>query len=418
MEEERAKPVRTSILPEFSELDVKKYLSASEVHVSQEEVESVPDLAEYIAIMKKQEKQDSKYKTRFRLRYIQLRNKYSTVDPKCERFADTVGGITDSQACRIHCYSKLDVAWSFLSVRSKRTFLASKLHAAGGKVVMPTIKQKPKRFRREQRKLQIPLIYVTTVNGFQFLHPISQQILQARREKEKASAKKISGLKRTLLVPKVPTLKRQKSRSSPLPEKRPHVSNTKIKDTEESPDEDSESESDGLDDCPFNTKKLNIRYSLERLGKVTAKAKTERKKPKAEPDFMAILRKYYRMQSVLKAFGKGKSGGEKVGISGLQKKRQERSKDIKKQQASMTVGKLKWFKFLDTKKPAAEPQVSFDKLMFSSYPLRLFRENLERALDEFVVRKELIISDHTGKASVSVTFTKKTVFTKPKTLIE
>lgn len=373
----------------------------------------VPDLAQYAAIIKEDEKKDTKYQTRLKLRIHELRMKYSQVDPKNERFADTVGGITGSMPCRIHCYSRTDVAWSFKTSKQKRAFIARKLHGAGGKITTGNVKPKAKCVvSRKLRKLQIPLVYISTVSGITYLHPVSRSLLQEKRKAQQLAAvaemeKTIT--KRTLLIP-TSADKKQKALS---PQSSPKCSLTVI----ESPDEDAESESDGLDDSPFNTKKLNIQYSLEKIRVARVKRNKEKKD---EANFFEVLKKYYRMQSVLKAFSK-KGKKARGGFAVMPRKRfgAKAMQVLKKKSEPITLGKLKWFKFLDAKKTSSalakeSSTMTLKKPFFETNQVHLFRENLERALDEFVVRKEVVISDHSAKASVSITFTKKSVFSKSK----
>ena len=82
------------------------------------------------------------------------------------------------------------------------------------------------------------------------------------------------------------------------------------------------------------------------------------------------------------------------------------------QEPTMTVGKLKWFPFLNPMRQLYQPCNEIEDPIFENYPMDTFRENLERALDKFVVRREVVVSDYTAKASVSFTFTKKYVFSK------
>jgi len=50
-----------------------------------------------------------------------------------ERFADLVGGVTSSNACRMHCYGK-DNIWNLMSDNTRKDFLIKKLVAAGANI--------------------------------------------------------------------------------------------------------------------------------------------------------------------------------------------------------------------------------------------------------------------------------------------
>ena len=419
--EEQNKAERKHITRDFSKLKLGKYLNEGEMNASSKDVkEYVPELEEFIALMKQQEKEDVRHKTRLKIRVLQLKKKFSKVDPVNERFSDSVGGITDSQPCRLHCYDKIDIGFHFMSYTSKRNFLVKKLFDSGGNVIISSQKlsSKPKRVLKP-RRLQTPLIYITTVTGLTYLHPVSKEMAEVKRQEcEKAkSTKQHSPQRKPLLVrnlsrahkahPKVASSTADKQRGD---QKVAHPAHSSCI---ESSDSFTDSESDSLEDSPFNTKKLNIRYSLERIR--MTKATRDHVKKTMETDVVNVLKTFYRVQSVLWAFSKGKRG-IRPPMEGLTHRtlRKSVAEMVEEPGQSPAIGKMKWFPFLETRARPGSSE-SADEPVTEAYPLQLFREHLERALDEFVVRKELVVSDHRAKASVSITFTRKTVFRQHKT---
>lgn len=78
-------------------------------------------------------------------------------------------------------------------------------------------------------------------------------------------------------------------------------------DESESSETDTSSEESSPDEsCDeiFDTNRLNMKYSIERL------RKRRRSKIKKKPAFIDVLAKYYNMQNILRAFRKGSAGKE------------------------------------------------------------------------------------------------------------
>ena len=450
-----------SMLPELSELVISKYLSTVNLTEPQQEEEKVPDLGEYIAMLKEDERYDPTLgpAERERLRIIKTARKYNLIKPENERFADEVGGVTDSVKCKLHCYDR-DMTWRSLKDTTKRNYLLKKLMDAGGKVdVKP--KKKKKHELKKLAPFKIPVIFITTANGITFVHPDSKLMLQKQRREELKKLAATGFTRRTSLLPTSPTAlkkeldKKRRSRQNSIvdsvsqngelsfPKAEPLVTGI------ESPDIDSDDESDELSDSLFDNKKLNINFSIEKI-----KTKKANMKKKADKRFRDVLKKYYRMQSVIKAFTPKPSltkpkqsftkprssltttkpsltGGRRLSMpaypsfatpgTGAQKSRKPIKKTKLKEESeecikeTVTIGKLKKFRFLEAKtkiKPVED--VCTEESLFDVYPMHEFRINTERALAEFVVRREIVVSNISTKKSVSITFTKKSVFTKSK----
>ena len=424
-----------NMLPVLSELDISKYLSDETLkRGASKRLDSiaVPDLDEYIKMLRADEKFDPSLGSPEKQRIRKIAKKYNLIKPESERFGDIVGGITDSVSCKMHCYDR-DPSWRTLKDSTKRNYMIAKLMKAGGKVFLK--KKKKRKERKKAEPLVIPLLYITTTSGITYLHPLSKGILQ-RQWKTKGETKAETG-PRVSLLPSSPTALKQilnkKRKKSPVgsskdgsltvPTTGPKFPKATLVTGEESPDEDSDEESDELSDSPFDTTKLNVKYSIEKL-----RSKRAKKKKKAGK-FQKVLKKYYQMQSILKAFSPKPQSRRaslpaypsqmaRSGIPVVKSKRKSMKmgpthKEEETITDKITVGKLKWFRFLDARDRLKLPEeTSMEESQFTVYRMEDFKLNMERALEQFVVRREIVVSDISSKASVSITFTKKSVFTK------
>ncbi|XP_046379539.2 uncharacterized protein LOC124151223 [Haliotis rufescens] len=176
-------------------------------------------------------------------------------------------------------------------------------------------------------------------------------------------------------------------------------------------DEDSE-----VEDSLFDANKLNKRYSFEKL-----RGKNYHKK---KPAFFDILKKYYRVQGAMNMLREASKMSSE--ISDASKTTTAKAQPAKiipqvsllrrlsrpaKPKRDIVLGKIKTFRFqqFNNHKPKV-PEVEVPD--FSSYPMKEFVTNLARALDDFVVRKENVISSYRMETITTVTFTRPKVFTK------
>jgi len=425
---------RSAFMPQFSDLDIKKYVRESEMKITIRSAEyrresyNVPDHS-----TTKKRGGSSKVANKFK-----LIGRFKKLSSATERLGDQVLGVTDSQPCRAHCFTR-DHGWRMMSDHAKKRYLMNKFTIATGKGEIKEPKKKEK-VEVEQRKLTIPLIYITTCTGSTYIHPISLVMLRAQRKKqneelEKLNREKSPVKKRTLVLRSDVSKDNQRKANiqpSPVAKHKDKVKEggqsggkfpkAKLVLHEESSSEDSDNESDGLEDNPFNTKKINIKYSVEKIRR--AKAERKRQENPQKDDVFQMLAKYCRVQNVLKAFSRGRRNPNPSGRrwsmfppSTATKKPKLRSLSLgnKLPVEKMQIGKLKWFSFLDKKQETNKSQpLPINETKFDTFPMNQFRVNVHRALDEFVVRKEVVISDTSAKASVSITFTKKSVFTQQK----
>ncbi|KAL3877502.1 hypothetical protein ACJMK2_035201 [Sinanodonta woodiana] len=137
---------------------------------------------------------------------------------------------------------------------------------------------------------------------------------------------------------------------------------------------------------------------------------------KRMPSFMDVVKKYVRIQEILKQFPKVQPIME-------DRMKKEKAKNLKVPDPQQdetnilsmqnVVGTLRAFNFLS--KSPIQKQTSRStpsKLHFpSSYTTEKFMLKFSQAIEDFVVRREIVISNHDWKCSNSVTFTRKTVFT-------
>ncbi|XP_021339715.1 uncharacterized protein LOC110440926, partial [Mizuhopecten yessoensis] len=144
----------------------------------------------------------------------------------------------------------------------------------------------------------------------------------------------------------------------------------------------------------FDSRKLNTKYSFERL-----RGKNYHKK---KPAFFGVLKKYYKMQKVADAFASPKSKRKSVF---------QRLLDKDKTNANVPdteiIGTLKTYNFLYHRR---RTRTEVEECDFSSLSMDEFRTNLIRALDDFVVRKERVVSNIGAKSTTHITFTKQSIF--------
>lgn len=150
----------------------------------------------------------------------------------------------------------------------------------------------------------------------------------------------------------------------------------------------------------FDTNKLNCRYSFEKL-----RGKGYHKK---KPAFYKVLKKYYRMHTAVTVFNEPVTRrGKRMSI--LQQIIDQKTKErmLPRRKQKMKIGTLKKYSFQDQE----IPRTPFEEAPeFKHIDNEKFRESFLKALDEFVVRKELVISSHGSTVSTTITFTKKSIF--------
>ncbi|XP_061182056.1 uncharacterized protein LOC133190434 [Saccostrea echinata] len=165
---------------------------------------------------------------------------------------------------------------------------------------------------------------------------------------------------------------------------------------------DTSEEDDTTVSTCFDTKKLNFRYSFEKL-------KSSKGGKKKKPAFYEILKKYYRVQKTIDALTTPKGSKGKGRKSIFERLMQKQT--IKKTEPEFVIGKLKKFSFLKYKK---RPTVEVEMANFSTVSMVEFEERLFKALDDFIVRKEHVVSNINGKSVTAITFTKKFAFEEKK----
>ncbi|KAL3877503.1 hypothetical protein ACJMK2_035202 [Sinanodonta woodiana] len=173
----------------------------------------------------------------------------------------------------------------------------------------------------------------------------------------------------------------------------------------ESPNSSSEEEDLSDGDSTFDVKKLNFRYSIENLPN---KRHTETK-----PNPLEILKKYFRIQKIARAFCTDQSvSGVKPAIQlpKLWEKKLGKKGGLKNYLTKPeNIGRLKWFSFLskaDVKQKSPDVKPAFEM----TYTTDFIVNNLLKAMEAFVVRKETVVSDYKGETCMSITFTKPSVF--------
>ncbi|KAL4240722.1 hypothetical protein ACF0H5_001510 [Mactra antiquata] len=413
----KIQPPKDTILRDLSELDVKKYVKEDEMNVKIAKVndENAPNLQGYIKMLEPEDRSEVRQRLRQKLCKVGKETLLFKMSKKRPVIQKLIGNALGSH---VEETGKQSI-WK-MPEPLRKSFMKNLFMNEDNK----------KLFSPVEAKHDIPPIYITTPLGITYLHPVSQQsrkkstTLKLDNRKETTTSVK----RRASLVPSDRTpLERELHRKRHsvvatmlteeddklFPKAKPIV------DGVESPDLSDTDEEDYYDDAyGFKTDKLNVRYSIERIKQIKKeRSKNEPKKDSKQTEIYNILKKYFRMQSVLRAFCKP------------QKKRRgsiltRRNPNLKcflpekqvnpTREETITIGKLKKFSFLDVINKPAPRDISVSISPFDNYPMELFKENMERALNEFVVRKEMVMSDYNGRTSASITFTKKEVFTKSK----
>jgi hypothetical protein len=147
----------------------------------------------------------------------------------------------------------------------------------------------------------------------------------------------------------------------------------------------------------FDTKKLNLKYSFERL----VKEKT------TKPSFYDSLKKYYKIHKVVNKFQGTPVNKDGRNPLNLETEEGEEEEDRDEKGDTIPFGKLKKFAFLDH-----NPQKGYEEenISFATNSMDEFTTKVLKSLDDFVVRKEQVMSDFYSKTSMSITFTKKSAF--------
>ncbi|KAK6169994.1 hypothetical protein SNE40_018495 [Patella caerulea] len=188
-------------------------------------------------------------------------------------------------------------------------------------------------------------------------------------------------------------------------------------------DSDTESSDSVMDDADddyvdtvFDTRKLNKKYSIEKIRAI--KLKKEKK-----PPVLNILRKFCRVNRMMNSLApkavpsktprksladanKAKQSAKAFGMF-----RRLNKKAVAEVKPAVEVGKLKTFNFLKLKDHVSKiPDVDLPN--FESTSLDDCKKNLLRALGDFVIRKEKITSSHTYETLTTITFTRPSTYVR------
>ena len=285
------------------------------------------------------------------------------------QIAKEVGAVTDSEPCEKHVLDHM-------SKQNKDATSARK------KSMTPTGPKKKK--TRVKTPAIVPMILLSTPNGVSYV--IHEAPTQHNNMRRKSS---VGG--------------RRSSRS--VGSAHSGASSRGILD--ESPPQEQESSEEDEEINPignmFDSSKLNMRYSFERL-----RGKNYHKK---KPAFFSVLKKFYRAQKAIDAFTAPASDD-------MSKKRNRRksvfhrlmnpdkSETIDDKEA---VGKMKQYNFLLHRRRRTRVRVE-DPDLFEAISMADFKDYVMQALKDFVVRREHVVSDYGGKSCTTITFTKKSVF--------
>jgi len=292
------------------------------------------------------------------------------------RMAKEVGGVTVSQPCEKHV---LDHAGKRrYSRRDSRRISTSKNVTSMDK---------------KSNKIYTPSIYLNSPTGANFvLHHAPPPSPPPSLSKDDVPKSRSSSMKTHRSSERRTTLRPRQS------EDKSYIS--KEMEYQEMSSESEEACSDSAD--VFDARKLNTKYSFERL-----RGKNYHKK---KPAFYDVLKKYYKAQKIVDAFQVTRADGTKKKKKSVFHRllHPEESDDLNETEK---IGKMKRYNFLLHRR---RTRVKVDPHTFEVYSMHNFKDNVLKALDDFVVRREYVISDIGAKCSTTVTFTRKLAFSHRK----
>lgn len=415
-------------LPKYKEIDFSLYTNMPKF---QRIPQRVPTFEEFLHILEEEEKYDPRFRRakqmskkvakRYNIEREALKSKKSDI-PLAEEtspeddtklppigikqgqlkyrqntigFAEEVGGVTDSKACERWV---IDQQQTFRKSAPSRRFTAISDEDERERSVSfeygSTLYDFDLLTRKSSVESDIPLVLLTSASGTltELLHEEERENVDSITPQITETKTTISTLSSPLIVKnklmsKKKSIKETKSKKPPLL-KKPLPKQLEVKSPENETDEEQEKEL-------FDSKKLNLKYSFERL-----RGKQIKKK---QPSFIEVLKKYYKIQKVVNKFTSQKKGGRRRGIfARLMKLPMDEHKE-----ELPPIGTLKKFDFLQHKAPQLNQG---ENVSFATVSMLDFTAKVLKALDDFVVRKEQVVSDYHSKTSMTITFTRKSVF--------
>ncbi|KAL4238661.1 hypothetical protein ACF0H5_003368 [Mactra antiquata] len=416
-ERKLTKATKKSILPPLPSLDRSEIDSKGIKHKTIDMPDEMPTFEEFIQLLKEDEYYDPRYKNRIRLksRIIAFRYYMANVQHRSSicysnrRIPPEIKNLVNRGSGRREN----------ISMTPKRPSIESKKSNDNAQFLrLPVLQESHCRLDPGQDIAQCTetnddLVYQSEeVKGVTDSESCKEHYLKHHRDSQTLEditlSTKVSSNIRTQSIKDIlicgSTLNSSKSPAVMFPKNSLCVDEPEERETD--PEEEEEEESDNDSSDVFDTKKLNVRYSIERL------RKKRRSRVRKKPAFIEILAKYYNVQNALRVFRKDspdKDAKKQLGASILGK---FKKKVIEKRPPTPPLGKLKHFKFLDTKSKKNLSLEYLSRADFSKPDLETFHTNLKKALDNFVVRREIVVSDIQTfySATTSVTFTRKSCF--------
>ncbi|KAL3877506.1 hypothetical protein ACJMK2_035205 [Sinanodonta woodiana] len=159
------------------------------------------------------------------------------------------------------------------------------------------------------------------------------------------------------------------------------------------------------EESTFDVGKLNFSYSIEQL---------QRKRKVKRQRAVNSWKTYCRIKRIIAAFTHGQKE-ERYKVKSQSKRNKSKNEDRlgRSRQMSTVTGHLRWFPFLskaDATRMTPDLLPSFQKV----YSKDFLQQIVLKAMESFVVRKEIVVSDYNGETCMSITFTKPSVFKKYK----
>ena len=302
LKEEKAKSVKVVKLPELPKLKPED-LEAFRMHNETIKMpQELPSLEEFIKLLKCDEYYDPRYKNKVRQKSKKIAQRYYIAKGMHRSsILFNIGSIPD-EIKNINTFRRGSRKQSTAPIGKQKEFAECK---SKGHIARMLHLQESDGYRRNT------LLQVSTIRGSDSLSNIQEQAQEVLgvTDSEPCKDHYIRGRQPAINENKEKdkSKEKDKDREDSIPCVKspmfPRVRSPPPENDIESSDTDSY-ESSGSDNFEesFDTKKLNLKYSIERL------RKKRRSKVKKRGGFIEVLAKYYNMQNAIKVFSKNSAG--------------------------------------------------------------------------------------------------------------
>ncbi|ESO84175.1 hypothetical protein LOTGIDRAFT_229644 [Lottia gigantea] len=309
-----------------------------------------------------------------------------------QRFANMVGGVTDSDAAKNHCLKNVS------SDHKTEGHVITKPPSSVGRgrrqnsMFSDTVPKTSHRRFDEQFYTTLPKITSPIYEGVSRVESIGEKYTPMGNVGERQNRGYRGGYSK-----RIPTATTGDSDSDV-----------------ESLDSPVYDEEDDFEDTVFDSNKLNRKYSIEKI-------KAMKSKKEKKPPVLNILKKFCRVNKMMTNLGPKPSKTPRKSVADANKAKQSakafgmfrrlNKKGLPEVKPKTEIGKMKHFEFLKHKDYELKiPDVV--KPDFKTSSIENFKDNLLQAMDYFVIRKEMITSSHNYETVTTITFTRPEAYVR------